>query len=200
MRKVVSNWSVAGWTRYDEDEPDRERGRLAVTRADGSGQVEQFDVLERPDEEWRASHRRQGAQITDHKRGVTYKATLGADGEIDHLQVTLSGPVTEQTVGRLRSIPLGRIRAEVRAQLVAERKAGPGALVFTPEGGVPDGEADGTHYHPPTTDELLAVLADKPDDNLSARQYLAAYYQRGVKTVDRWLARARREQEQEEQS
>jgi len=195
MKEPTRHWSVASWSRYDVEPPTLPA--RAVTMPDGTS----WTITEPVDPAWHATHVRRGAQIHDARRGMTFRATIDpATGDLDHLEVVVSGqPVDDRALARLGSVPLHRIRREVRAQVIAEDRAraeyGEGQyLVFTPVGGVPGvpgvpEASDGSRYAPPSSEELAALMAEHG----WGRRELAAHYDRPVRTIDRWVRAARAE-------
>lgn len=125
-----------------------------------------------------------GAAVTDSRRQITYRATVNAQGYLDHLEIEMTGHIDDARLARLRSIPRERIEATVAAFV---RDQEPGTLQFVPEGGlIAEGGAPGTT---PTSQEV----ADLMRKHGWGRQELAVYYRRPVRTVDGWIARARAE-------
>lgn len=124
-----------------------------------------------------------GAAITDSRRQLTYRATIDAAGELDHLEIEMSGRIDEARLARLRSIPRERIQAAVAAFL---RDRDPEAIEFIPEGGLL--VEDGTPGRTPTSDKVAALMAKG-----WGRQELATRYDCSVRTADGWIAKARAE-------
>lgn len=186
MKPQHYDWSVVPWGRYDADPP--EVPPFTVESPDGMSWV----VSEPMDPAWHAAHWRYGAEIHDGRRGITYRATVDARGELDHLEVVLSGGVVDDgALSRLSSVPVERIRTAANEQAIRDRRRdgadGPesedsGGLSFVLPGGLADG--DGSRYSPPSREAILALLHEHPR---WWRTELAAHYGRPVRTVDRWL-------------
>lgn len=197
MTPTHFRWSVTSWSRYDEEPPSLDRG--TITLGD-----ETLEVREPIDPEWKANHLRRGAQIRDERRGLTYRATVDPDTlELDYLEVVPQGPFTKpdgsgyEDFERLRSIPLGRIHSTVRehviAELRAEREAGGPVAVITLPGGLAEG-GDGSMRKPPSSDEIAHLMRPATEGGLGLdRRGVAAHYGRNLRTVDRWITRARHE-------
>lgn len=131
--------------------------------------------------DWLRKHTRPGAQITDHGRGITYRATVDERGELDHLEVVVTGYVPDQP---FRSIPRESIRRATVEQVREQARAGRASLVFTPTGGLVDPSQPG-QVAPP---ELVAHLMHEQG---MTRQDLARLWGRSLRTIDRWIQAAR---------
>ncbi|MEJ7796649.1 MAG: hypothetical protein WKF50_13925 [Nocardioides sp.] len=180
------DWSVWPWGRYDADPP--EVPPFTVGTADGTSWV----VSEPMDPKWHAAHWHHGAEIHDGRREINYRATVDARGELDYLEVVLSGRiVVDGDLARLSSVPVDRIRTATNAQAIHDRRRDAavgqeseryGDFSFVLPGGLADG--DGSPYSPPSREAILAVLSEHPR---WWRKELSAHYRRPVRTVDRWL-------------
>lgn len=180
MVPIHTHWSVTPWQRYDAEPPPETEPRR-VPQPDGSTLL----VSEPLDPSWRQSHRILGAEIHDHDRDVTYRATLGERGQLDHLEIVARGHIDE---GIQRRVPIERIRRTVsehlQAQAAAQAEHGPDTFVITPPGGLVDPTRKG---EVPDAEEIADLMADHGLD----RHALAARYRRPVRTVDRWITNAR---------
>ncbi len=179
----TSRWSVVPWERWDAEPPD---GTAGTVQLDGRT----WELREPLAPAWKEQHVRRGACVHDSRRAITYRATVDAAGEIDHLEVVLAGPFRPDALVKLTSVPIMAIQREVNLLLIAQAEAGPGVLVFTAEGGTEGAEGDGSPYSPPTSQQLLDLLTEHPG---WGRSEIAAHYGRNVRTVDRWLREARRD-------
>lgn len=145
-----------------------------------------MELRERLDPEWAAKHRRHGAAIHDHDRGVSYYATVDPDRlELDYLSVEAHGHIDENV---MRRVPVQRIRREVVRHYLAQQKAEaekPGSFLFTPPGGLTDTRSKG---QAPSLEEVADLVNSRNFD----RHALAAHFARSVRTVDRWLTQARK--------
>ncbi|GAA4817155.1 hypothetical protein GCM10025786_24300 [Nocardioides caeni] len=134
------------------------------------------------------AHGSPGAQIHDHDRDVTYRASVDpATSDLDHLEVVVRGWIDDNV---LKRVPVARIRREVLAQVAEDRRAraagGPDALTFVRPGGLVGG--DGGRYSPPPLDEVARLMREGLD-----RHALAERFGRPLRTVDGWIRRARQE-------
>ena len=131
-----------------------------------------------------------GASIHDSRKQLTYRATVDYDGVLNHLEIELDGYIDEARLARLRSVPRERIEATVVAFI---RDLTPDTIQFVPEGGLMTGERSGFDGRP-SYEEVARLM--KGGRN---RGDLATYYfpdrdpKKAVRTVDRWIARARAE-------
>lgn len=124
-----------------------------------------------------------GAEIHDHYRNTTYRATIDQRGKLDHLETVSRGSEIDENA--LRRVPVERIRRAVFEQVQAQHGTDAGTLVFTPPGGVRFTEGEG----PPEPEELARLMKDHG----MRRQELARHYDTAVKNVDRWIRNARRQ-------
>lgn len=179
---IHTQWSVVPWWRYDADLPPGAEPQR-VRQPDGTT----LFVSELPDPEWEQRHRIPGAEINDHDRGVTYRATLDDRGQIDHLEIVVRGHVHP---GTERHLPVDRIQRAVSEHLQATARAqvtdGPGTIVIVPPGGLVDPTRRG---EVPPAEEI----ADLMGKNALGRKAIADRYGRNVRTVDRWITNARKE-------
>lgn len=130
-----------------------------------------------------------GAEITDNRRQVSYRATVDGDGRLDHLEIVLSGHIDDARLARLRSIPRERIEQAVVAFLRAQR---PDELTVFLDGGLLARKGP-----TPTGAALYAEVAELMAANGWGRQELAAHFlpdeepTKAVRRVDHWILRAR---------
>lgn len=130
-----------------------------------------------------------GAAIHDSLREVTYRGTVNAQGELDHLEIELSGRIDDARINRLKSIPRERIAATVAAYVNEQR---PGELQIVFEGGLLAGDGD-LKTGPALYGEVARLMATHG----WGRQELTAHFfpdedpKRAVRTVDRWISKAR---------
>lgn len=129
-----------------------------------------------------------GAQIHDHDRDVTYRATVDpATSDLDHLEVIVRGWIDDNVMKR---VPVARVRREVLAQVAADRSAraagGDDVMTLVLPGGLTGG--DGSRYSPPPLEEVARLMGAGLD-----RHALAERYGRPLRTVDGWIRRARQQ-------
>lgn len=120
---------------------------------------------------------RAGAEIHDHDRDVTYRATVDAQGALDYLSVEVRGHIDDNA---MRRVPVARIRRQVLAQVAAQAQAG-GDRVLTLS-------LPGTLSDRPSLEEVAALMAEGRD----RAWFHAAYPSVPPRTVDGWMTRARR--------
>jgi hypothetical protein len=188
MKSLETTWTVVDWWRYDAEPPEPQEPSGAVVTLDGV----EYDTVPRLDPAWVRQHLRHGAAIYDSERDITYRATLDPEtGEIDHLEVEADG-----WVGSSLSIPSARIRRAVAVHLLGRTDQSEDTLTITPEGALDaPSSAEKKSKRSPTSEELADFLEQQPG---RGRQEVAARYGQPGKpvplpTVDRWLAKARRE-------
>ncbi|MDP3969107.1 MAG: hypothetical protein Q8Q02_12590 [Nocardioides sp.] len=196
MAPIQSSWSRGPWWRYTTEPPtfSTRVARDLSKRIEGCPDDASVtitaallrDLLAHvlPPEDGRP-----GAEIHDHDRHVTYRATVDpATSDLDHLEVIVHGWIDDNAMKR---VPVARIRREVLAQVAADAQAraeeGHGE-VFTLvlPGGLTEG--DGTRYAPPPLEEVAQLMRKGLD-----RHALAERYGRPVRTVDGWIRRARQQ-------
>lgn len=179
MTPVQDDWSVVTWWRYDVEPPETERKLVGP-----DGHV--VFVRELLDPAWDAEHRREGAEIHDHLRHVTYRATVDARGALDHLEVVVEGGAIDENA--MRRVPTATIRRVVLDQVAEAARAraelGDDAIVI----GLP-----GSLRDKPT----LAEVADLMDQGYDRAAFHAMYPHSNKRTVDGWMTRARRQQRPE---
>ena len=131
-----------------------------------------------------------GAAITDSQREVTYRATVDARGHLNHLEIEMSGYIDDARVNRLRSIPRERIEAAVAAFV---REWEPDTIQFVPEGGLlfEDDDESGTR---PSLERVAELMTRRG----WGRAELAHYFDTEIRTVDGWIARARKKRREAE--
>lgn len=174
VNSVQEAWSVVSWFRYAEPVPELGRGTIELNG-------ETLAVSEPLDAAWAAEHRRDGAEIHDHDRGVTYRATTDQRGRLDYLEVVIdNGRLIDENA--MRRVPVATIRRAVLQHLaaVARARADEGGDVIVI--GMP-----GSLRERPTLEEIAELMADGHD-----RQALHARFRDVPKrTVDGWMRRAR---------
>lgn len=192
MNDVRLRWSVWPWTRYTDDDPDGTESEMAALAAKLDGLPDEQKVMVTAGQLRAlgvgAQHRgAPGAAITDGKRQVTYRATVDTHGQIDHLEIELTGEVNDARLARLRSIPREHIEATVAAFVKDQQ---PDTVQFVPEGGLLADELRGTNGQikggPALYAEVARLLAEG-----KGRQDIAVIFDRPVRTVDGWIIRAR---------
>jgi hypothetical protein len=180
MTPIHTSWSVLSWFRYDADPP------AVPTRTMTTPDGQTWEFQESMSQEWARVHMRRGAEIHDHDRNVTYRATVDPEtGDLDHLEVIVKGWIDDNT---MRRVPVNRIRREVLKHVAADAEAraqeGEEVITMTLPGGLADPADRG--IVPP-----LEEIADLMSRYGLGRQELAARYGRPVRTVDGWIRRAR---------
>jgi hypothetical protein len=174
MNAQQDTWSVWPFSRFDAEEPERER---RVKGSDGKWHV----VLDPLDPAWVAKHQRHGSRIHDHDRAVTYEATVDERGRLDYLRVTFeSGRLIDENA--MRRVPVATIRRVVLEQHRERAALGDQAdevLSFVLPGGLRER---------PTLEEVAELMGQGYD-----RPALHAMYPNvNKRTVDGWMVRARR--------
>jgi len=178
MTPTYSAWSTAPWGRYDTEPPALPT--RTITTPDG----QTWEVSEPVDPAWHREHWHEGAEVHDHDRGVTYRATVDPrTGRLDHLEVVIDGGGIDDNA--LRRVPVERVARAVRVQVNADARARAedGPETFTV--GLPGSlrrEGD---------KPALEELADRMTRLGEGRQELAAHYGRNLRTVDNWIREAR---------
>lgn len=182
MTPIQSSWSRGPWWRYDTEPPTVPP--VTITADDGTSWV----LSEPMDPAWHAAHIRHGAEIHDHDRNVTYRATVDPEtSDLDHLEVIVHGWPDDNVMKR---VPVARIRRQVLAQVADDARAraasGPEVVSVVLPGGLREG--GGTRYAPPPLEEVARLMRDGLD-----RHALAERYGRPLRTVDGWIRRARQQ-------
>lgn len=172
MTPIQSQWSVVPWTRYDTEPPDR--ALIATAEVDGRA-VEMFEPM---DPEWHRQHARHGAQIHDHDRDVTYRATVDERGDLDHLTVEVHGFIDDNA---LRRVPVARIRSAVLEQVAQAAREDEGVLSFLLPGGLTER---------PDLGEVARLLHEGKDRAWFHAQWPEPEWNK--RTVDGWIYRARK--------
>jgi len=181
-----STWFVSPWTRYAGEYPIESGPTGATVTIHG----EVHDVVRRAPQSWLDAHIREGATVTDHARGITYRATVNPQrpGELDYLEVVIEGHVPE---GGFRKVPVSRIRDAVvqflAGQAAAKAESGEDTLFLIRPGGVTTTDPSLKPPPPPS-----AEVARHLSEGLK-RADIAKLYRRPVRTVDGWIHRARKE-------
>lgn len=181
-------WSVGRWERYIEEPP-----RRAVAETEDGGRVEIYEPLT---PEWEAANIRHGAIVYDPRRRFSYRATIDPETrELDYLEVVIDGAhEVSRLQGRQVSLPIERLHKVVREFVIenlrADAEAGRRVIALVLPGGLADG--DGSKGNPPPSEEIVRLMSKEHGLGLD-RSAVAARYGRKVRTVDRWIARARKE-------
>lgn len=175
MTPLESRWSVVPWTRYTAEPPN--------SAPIGTAEIEgvTVDVFDQMDPEWHREHVRHGAQIHDHDRDVTYKATINQRGELDHLEVIVHGYIDDNT---MRRVPVARIRRVVLEQVgeFARVRAnhGEGVLSLVLPGGLTER---------PDLEEVARLMREGWDRKRFHEAWPEPDWPH--RTVDGWMRRAR---------
>ena len=195
MTPIHHDWSVTSWERPEDDDnpepPMPRRGDLSAMLAEldsnpeaTSATVDAALLRSLLHHALREYPTVPGAEIHDHYRNTTYRATIDQRGKLDHLETVSRGVGIDENA--LRRVPVERIRRAVFEQVQAQHGAEAGTLMFTPPGGVRFTDGEG----PPDAEELARLMKDRG----MHRQELARHYGTAVKNVDRWVRNARRQQ------
>lgn len=196
MTPLESRWSRGPWTRPGVEPPTipASLGRDLAARLDGRPDDSRVllpvglvrDLLAAASADLTGTP---GAQIHDHDRNVTYRASVDpASSDLDHLEVIVRGWIDDNV---LKRVPVARVRREVLAQVAEDRRARASAghddaMTFALPGGLTAG--DGARYSPPPLDEVARLMREGLD-----RHALAERYGRPLRTVDGWIRRARQQ-------
>jgi hypothetical protein len=186
MTPLYTSWSVAPWRHHDTDPPTvptrlaRELTERIADRPDDARVMIPAGVLR--DLLAAASTPEggtPGAQIHDHDRDVTYRATVDPErGRLDHLEVIVHGWFDDNA---MRRVPVDRIRREVLAQVAADKAAASHGDAFTLV--LPGGLSERPD---------LAEVARLIGQGWDRARFHAAYPDTPKRTVDGWMRRARR--------
>ncbi len=180
MTPIHTAWSAAPW-RHHDSEPPTFPGRLARELAER--------IADRPEDArvvvpagvlrdllaaaTSPEGGTPGAQIHDHDRDVTYRATVNERGELDFLAVEVRGHIDDNA---LRRVPVARIRREVLSQVKADAETG--GVTFVLPGGLSER---------PSLEEVARLIREGRDRTW----FHAAYPETPKRTVDGWMRRAR---------
>lgn len=196
MTPIETSWSSSPWWRTEDPSPGlphRDRAELAQRiegRPDDSRVMLTAGTLRALLAAAGPGAGAWGAEIHDHDRDVSYRATVDPrTSDLNHLEVVIRGFVSDNALAR---VPVARIRRVVLAQVAADQRAraedgSEGSFTVTLPGGYSRG--DGSRFAPPSTDEVAELMRQGLDRNAIA----ARYGGRPVRTVDRWMTRARAE-------
>lgn len=174
MTPLQDEWSVWPWWRYDAELPDTEG---TVTGTDGVRYV----ISEAIDPAWAALHRREGASIHDHDRGVTYNATVDDRGQLDYLEVIIdNGRMIDDNA--MRRVPIATIRRVVLDHLASAARAraveGDDVITLTLPGGLSSR---------PSLEDVAKLMREGYDRPALHAMFPSAR----PRTVDGWMRRAR---------
>ena len=182
MTPIHTAWSVAPWRHHATEPPTfptrlaRELAERVEGRPDDARVMVPAGVLR---DLLAAGTARQGgapgAQIHDHDRDVTYRATVNERGELDFLAVEVRGHIDDNA---LRRVPVARIRREVLSQVKADAEAG--GVTFVLPGGLSER---------PSLEEVARLIREGRD----RAWFHAAYPNVPKRTVDGWMRRARQQ-------
>lgn len=185
MSPIQTSWLVTSWSRLDADPPASALVSKGSITIDGQTHT----LVPELDAAWKTAHTRYGAQITDLDRHVVYRATVDERGELDHLEVVCQGHIDDNA---MRRVPVARIRRAAQSEALEQtrllREEGERQLLVTLPGGVEDAATKKRGTVPP-----LEEIAQQITEKGLGRQQLAIIYERPIRTVDRWITKARKQ-------